>query len=80
MQKRLTKDEFFLVKLYEEASRLGDSFQSLDRYQIGQLIGQNDRSVDNMVRMLAQANFIKKDLGNMIYITEHGESLVKELE
>lgn len=79
-QKKATKDEFFIVKLYEEAGKLGDFFKPLDRYFIGQLIGQNDRSVDNMVRMLAQTNFIKKGEGNLVYMTRQGEAFVKEVE
>ncbi len=78
-QKRYTKDELFLIRLYKEAQKLGDPFQEMDCYQIGQLIGQNDRSVDNIVRMLAQTNFLKKGKGNFVYITTHGESLVNSL-
>ncbi len=78
-QKRVTKDELFLVKLYGEGLKLGDPFMEIDRYQIGKLIGQNDKGIDNMVRMLAQANFIKKGDGNLIYITKHGEALIQDL-
>jgi Mn-dependent DtxR family transcriptional regulator len=79
MKKSLTKDELFLVKLFDLASRLKSPFETVDRYKVGQAIGQNDRSVDNIVRMLAQANFIKKAEGNSIYLTESGVSLVKSL-
>ncbi len=77
--KKWTRDEFFLIKLYEEASKLGDETHVVDRYVVGKAIGQNDKSVDNMVRMLAQANFIKKDEGTFIYLTASGIALVKEL-
>ncbi|MBX9923774.1 MAG: hypothetical protein K2Y01_06660 [Rhabdochlamydiaceae bacterium] len=78
-QKRITKDELYLIKLYEEAQKLGDPFQEMDCYQIGQLIGQNDRSVDNIVRMLAQTNFLKKGSGNFVYATLNGEALINDL-
>jgi hypothetical protein len=78
-QKRITKDELYLSKLSEEAKKLGDLYIELDRYQIGQIIGQNDKSVDNIVKLLAQTNFIKKGSGNSIYITDQGEALVQEL-
>ncbi len=78
-QKKLTKDELFLIKLYEEAEKRGDPFLEVDRYEIGQLISQNDRSVDNMIRMLAQANFLKKGEGNLVFMTSQGEALVKDL-
>ena len=65
--------------MYEEAQKLGDPFQEMDCYQIGQLIGQNDRSVDNIVRMLAQTNFLKKGSGNFVYATLNGEALINDL-
>jgi hypothetical protein len=75
----LTKDELFLLKLFERAQDASDLFQAWDRYAIGRAIKQNDRSVDNIVRMLAQANFIKKEEGNAIYLTEQGIALAKSL-
>ncbi|MBM3199232.1 MAG: hypothetical protein FJZ58_08305 [Chlamydiae bacterium] len=75
----LTKDELFLVKLFERSKESLDLFHAWDRYLIGQAIKQNDRSVDNIVRMLAQANFIKKGEGNAIYLTEQGIALAKSL-
>ncbi len=77
--KRITKDELYLVKLYEEGEKNGDPFMEFDSYVIGQIMGQNDKCVDNMVKLLAQTNFIKKASGKSIYITKQGESLVQEL-
>ena len=80
MQKKsLTKDEMYLVRLKEMAESSGDLFQEIDRYKVGQAIGQNNRSVDNIVRMLAQANFIKKGEGESIYLTPNGIALVASL-
>ena len=73
-KKSLTRDELYLVKLLEIAG-----FEEIDRYLVGQAMGQNNRSVDNIVRMLAQTNFIKKGKENSIYMTQNGESLVKSL-
>ena len=61
------------------AESRGDKFSELDRYIVGQAIGQNNRSVDNMVRMLAQTNFIKKGEDNNVYLTKNGEALVFDL-
>ena len=81
-QKSRTKDEFFLVKLHELAVRSGDLFKEIDRYEIGKEIGQNDKGVDTIVNLLAQANFIKKTEGATLHLTEQGyrlaEALVKE--
>ena len=76
---RLTRDEVYLVKLAEIAESLGDKFQLVDSYKVGQAIGQNNRSVDNIVRMLAQTNFLKKGEGTLIYLTKNGESLIASL-
>jgi ribosome biogenesis protein Nip4 len=78
-EKRYTKDEQFLIRLYEEAQKMGDPFQEMNCYKIGQLVGQNDRSVDNIVRMLAQTNFLKKGEENCVYATKNGEELIKSL-
>jgi hypothetical protein len=78
-QKGLTKDELYLIKLYQMASLLGDAFQEIDCYAVGQAAGYNHRSVDNIVRMLARTNFIKKGEGESIFLTPHGERLVHHL-
>lgn len=78
-KKSLTRDEVYLIKLAELGLASGDKFKEFDRYVVGQAIGQNNRSVDNMVRMLAQTNFIKKGEDNNIYLTKNGESLVLDL-
>ena len=75
-KKSLTTDEMFIVKLKQIAESLGDVFHEVDRYQVGRAIKQNDRSVDNIVRMLAQANFINKGEGNAIYLTRNGLTLI----
>jgi hypothetical protein len=78
-KKSLTKDEMYLVKLKEIALSLGDVCHEVDRYVVGRGIGQNSRSVDNIVRMLAQANFVKKGEGESIYLTPNGLALIESL-
>lgn len=75
----MTRDELFLVTLNKLSEKSGDLFSQIDRYVVGQTIGQNDRSVDNIVRMLAQANFIKKGNQNSIYLTQQGVDLARNL-
>ena len=80
-KKSATREEVFLLKLYNMALALGDVEAEIDRYVIGQAIGQNDRSVDALVRSLAQANFVKKgEEENSLYITANGIALVTELQ
>lgn len=78
-QKSTTKDERFLIKLHEMALAAGDVTAEIDRYLIGQAIGQNDKGIDTIVKHLAQANFIKKGEGNVLYLTNNGLGLVDTL-
>lgn len=74
-KKATTKDELFLLKLYE----LGGAEQEVDRYHIGKAIGQNTKGVDTIVKHLAQANFVKKGRDEALILTPHGMRLVLEL-
>ncbi|MBS0653129.1 MAG: hypothetical protein JSR39_06310 [Verrucomicrobia bacterium] len=78
-KKATTKDELFLVKLYHMASELGGPHEEVDRYAVGRAIGQNDKGIDTISRLLAQANFIKKGEGTSVYLTPHGLNLVQRL-
>ncbi|MBM3198468.1 MAG: hypothetical protein FJZ58_04345 [Chlamydiae bacterium] len=78
-KKSLTRDELFLLKTAEIARGYGGIFHPVSCYQVGKAIGQNDRSVDNIVRMLAQTNFVQKGHGNLISLTKQGETLVHTL-
>ncbi len=71
-KKSTTKDELFLLKLYEMANARGSPEEEIDRYAIGRAIGQNDKGIDTIVKHLAQANFVKKGHGNGLYLTPHG--------
>jgi predicted transcriptional regulator len=74
-----TKDELFMIRLYEEASKQEEMDESLDRYQIGKLAGLQKTAVDTICNLLAQANFIKKRSATEISITPHGAKLVESL-
>lgn len=79
MNQKTTKDELFLLKLHEFASKSGDLQLEVDRFAIGRAIGQNDRGADVIARDLAQANFIKKGDGTAVYLTDHGLRLIQHL-
>lgn len=78
-KKGTTKDELFLIKLYEFASKLGSPQEAIDRYEIGRAIGQNDRGTYVISRDLAQANFVKKAEDEAVYLTDNGIRLVESL-
>lgn len=78
-KKSVTKDESFLLKLYEIAMQRGDPQTPVDRFEIGRAIGQNDRGANIIARDLAQANFVKKGEEDAVYLTDNGLRLVHTL-
>jgi hypothetical protein len=74
-----TKDEFFLVCLYQEARKLPDLEDPLDRYAIGTLAGLHKTAVDTICVLLMKTNFIKKHGQVEISITPHGMKLAEQL-
>ncbi|MGL4539385.1 MAG: hypothetical protein ACRCU0_00190 [Candidatus Rhabdochlamydia sp.] len=79
-QKAMTKDEIFMLKLYELAMQLGTPYEQIDCLEIARAIGQNTKGAQVIARDLAQANFIKKGKKeNRVYLTDHGLKLVNQL-
>ena len=75
MSKARTKDERFVLSLYEEASKSGDVHVHLDRYYVGKLAGLQPKAVNTICNLLLQANFIKKGKNDDIFLTKNGEDL-----
>ena len=73
-----TKDENFMLQLYEEALLKGDLTYFFDRYEVGHAIGLHARGVEAICKTLLRTNFIKQDPGNAdnVCITPHGIKLV----
>ena len=78
-QKAMTKDEIFVLKLYELAMQLGTPYGQIDCLEIARAIGQNTKGAQVIARDLAQANFIKRAEGSHIYLTDHGLKLVNQI-
>lgn len=78
-QKAMTKDEIFVLKLYELSMQLGTPYEQINYLEIARAIGQNNRGAQVIARDLAQANFIKKAKEDRIYLTDHGLKLVNEI-
>ncbi|QZA58519.1 hypothetical protein [Candidatus Rhabdochlamydia porcellionis] len=78
-QKAMTKDEIFVLKLYELSMQLGTPYEQIDCLEIAKAIGQNTKGAQVIARDLAQANFIKKAEGNRVYLTDHGLKLVSQI-
>ncbi|PWU15021.1 MAG: hypothetical protein C5B45_03350 [Chlamydiae bacterium] len=78
-QKAMTKDEIFVLKLYELAMQSGTPYGQIDCLEIAKAIGQNTKGAQVIARDLAQANFVKKAEGNRVYLTDHGLKLVQQV-
>jgi predicted transcriptional regulator len=78
-QKPRTKDELFILCLYEEAQKTGNPQNPVNRYEVGKRAGLQFRAVDTICKLLLQANFIKKEGEVDIYLTKNGEDLVHRL-
>ncbi len=75
-QKSQTPDERFLVKLYHSALKKGDVFAAIDRLEVAQAIGLKETAVKNIVKHLAQANFVRKIDESLLHLTERGRDFV----
>lgn len=74
-----TKDEMFMLKLYEEALKQPEIDTAFDRYKIGALVSLHPKGVDTICTLLCQANFVKKISKTELAITPQGIRLVKSL-
>ncbi|MCE5295050.1 MAG: hypothetical protein LLF94_10635 [Chlamydiales bacterium] len=74
-----TKDELFIICLHEQALKLPEIDDPIDRYKIGTLVGLQAIATDTICQLLTQANFIKKHGKAEISITAHGIKLVERL-
>ena len=74
-----TKDEIYLLAVYDLAVASGDPENAVDRYVAGTHAGISERAVNAISNLLIKANFIKKSDEQGVYLTPHGISLVKQL-
>jgi len=74
-----TKDEKFILCLYQAASEAEEIDTPFDRYEIGVKAGLTHKGSDAVCKLLLQANFIKKSGETLVYMTQHGEKLALRL-
>lgn len=72
-----TKDEYFMIALYEMSQEHGDFEKSFDRYAVGERAGVTHKAVNAIAKLLIQANFIKKSSETDVFLTDHGRKLVE---
>ncbi len=78
-QKGRTKDESFMLALYELAAQQGAWDTPVDRYEVGVRAGMQKTAVDTICKQLYRTNFIRKNEENEVYLTPHGMKLVDNL-
>ena len=76
MTSKSTPDERFLIKLYQTAMAGGDPHAIMDYRGIANAIGQKECAMKNIIKHLAQANFLKKIDDTSVRLTERGCDLV----
>ena len=67
-----TPDEILLIKLYKIAMDNGDPFYEIDLRGVHPQLGQKEIAVKNIVKLLAQANFITKVDETTVCLTQRG--------
>ena len=72
-----TPDERFLIKLFEMASSKGNPLNEIKSQFVAQAIGQTEKSTKNIIKLLSQANFVKKGEGSLIHLTKQGLQFVE---
>jgi hypothetical protein len=75
-QRGQTKDQRFLLTLYERAQLQGDLYTPFSRFEIGESVGLQKKAINTICRDLLQCNFLKKDGPDDVHLTKHGEELV----
>ncbi len=75
----MTLDERFLIKLYEVASKRGDPRRPINYQSIAKMLSLKETALKNIVKHLAQANFIKKIDETTLQLTERGCRLALDI-
>lgn len=80
MSSKSTPDERFLSKLYELAKSKGDLHSEVKIADVARATGLKETATKNIVKDLAQANFLKKGENETVYLTERGCQFVERSE
>ena len=77
--KNRTKDENYIICLYDEAEKSGNLENPIDRYHVATCAHLHPKAGNTICKLLIQANFIKKSGEVDVYLTPHGIQLVERL-
>ncbi len=76
--KAYTPDEKLMIQFYRMAKEKGDLLSVLSVKRAAEKAGLKETATKNIVKLLAQANFITKIDGFTIRLTEHGCRFVQD--
>lgn len=74
-----TKDERYILAVYDVAKSKGDLYIPLNRYEVGDTIGYSPKLVKTLTINLMQANFLKKVDDDIIALTDNGIRLADKV-
>ena len=74
-----TKDELYIIRVYDYAKKSGDLSNPIDRYSVGKRASLSPKGVNTICKLLLRANFIKVYKDQTISLTEQGRQLVERL-
>lgn len=69
---KITKDEQFLIKLYDRAKDEGDFDLEINYIEFGKEMVFKDKITKNIVRDLLHSNFVQKIDSETIKLTQNG--------
>lgn len=67
-----TPDEKFLIRLYQVALTRGNPCSPIDFPSVARSLGLKETAIKNIIKHLAQANFLKKINDTTLSLTELG--------
>jgi len=75
----MTPDEKFMIRLYEIAKKGGDPRRPINYVSVAKSMGLKETALKNIVKHLAQANFVKKIDETTLLLTDRGCAFVVEI-
>jgi Mn-dependent DtxR family transcriptional regulator len=76
--KAKTPDEKLMLQFYQMAEQKGDLLCVLSVKLAAEKVGLKETATKNIIKLLAQANFVIKIDETRIHLTEHGCRFVQE--
>ncbi len=76
---RKTKEERYLIKHYQMAIEKGDEFAEIDSMEVAKQVNERERTVNNLLKHLQQANFIRRSYDTFFVLTSNGLNLIKKI-